>query len=196
MKATLTALLLATGTSLVTMASAHAGPWHSVQHKSVISFVSIKKGDVAEVHDFGEFKAQLDGKGHFELEIALSSVRTGLEQRDERMKSMLFEVAQFPTVSLKAKVEMSELEDLAVGAVKMLALDAELSMHGMQANKKITLALAKLSDSRIIASSSAPVIVNGDEFGFAGGIEKLRQVAGLSAISLAVPVNFVLTLEK
>ena len=54
------------------------------------------------------------------------------------------------------------------------------------------MAIARLSDSRVLVSSLKPVIVNAGVFDLANGIEELRELAGLPAISKAVPVSFVL----
>jgi len=47
-----------------------------------------------------------------------------------------------------------------------------------------------------VVSSLAPVIVQANEFGLVAGVEKLKELAGLPSISLAVPVSFVLTLAQ
>lgn len=45
-------------------------------------------------------------------------------------------------------------------------------------------------------NSFQPIIVNANEFDLVAGIDKLREIAGLSSISQAVPVSFVLTLTQ
>lgn len=47
-----------------------------------------------------------------------------------------------------------------------------------------------------MVSSFQPIIINANEFGLVAGVDKLRDIAGLSSISQAVPVSFVLTLTQ
>lgn len=56
--------------------------------------------------------------------------------------------------------------------------------------------LTKISDNKLMVSSFQPIIINANEFGLVAGVEKLRDIAGLSSISQAVPVSFVLTLMQ
>jgi hypothetical protein len=44
-----------------------------------------------------------------------------------------------------------------------------------------------------MVAATKPLIVDATKFGLSDGIEKLREIAGLSSISHAVPVTFVMT---
>ena len=77
-----------------------------------------------------------------------------------------------------------------------MSIEAKINLHGKTQTKVFNVLVAKLSETKIVVSSLQPVVVNGSEFELAAGIEKLREIAGLSAISQAVPVSFVLTLDK
>ncbi len=175
---------------------ASAGTWTVENDSSNVNFISIKKGDIAEVHHFNSVAGTLSDKGQFDFSIALASVATSIDIRDERMDSLLFEVDKYPNLTLKAKVDPKLLADLAVGSVKVATVDAEVALHGNKQNMAFTVSIAKLSESHILVASVAPIIVNADSFGLTAGVEKLREIAGLSAISKAVPVSFILNLKQ
>ncbi|ABV87796.1 YceI family protein [Shewanella pealeana] len=175
---------------------ASAGTWTVENDSSNVSFISIKKGDIAEVHHFNSVAGTLNDKGQFDFSIALASVATNIDIRDERMDSLLFEVDKYPKLTLKAKVDPKLLANLAIGSVTVATVDAEVALHGKKQKMAFTVSIAKLSDSHMLVASVAPIIVNADSFGMTAGVEKLREVAGLSAISKAVPVSFMLNLKQ
>ncbi|GIU12572.1 MULTISPECIES: YceI family protein [unclassified Shewanella] len=175
---------------------ASAGTWTVENDSSNVNFISIKKGDIAEVHHFKSVAGTLNDKGQFDFLIALASVATNIDIRDERMDSLLFEVDKYPQLTLKAQVDPKLLASLAIGSVTVATIDAEVALHGNKQKMAFTVSIAKLSDSHILVASVAPVIVNASSFGLTAGVEKLREVAGLSAISKAVPVSFMLNLKQ
>jgi len=75
-------------------------------------------------------------------------------------------------------------------------IDGKISLHGKQQTKTFSVILTKVSDNKLMVSSFQPIIVNANEFDLVAGVDKLRDIAGLSSISQAVPVSFVLTLIK
>ncbi len=182
-------------TSLMSAAS-FAADWQVKQGHSKVSFISIKKGDIAEVHDFKKVSGSLTPEGAFNLSIDLVSVDTGVEIRDERMQTMLFEVAKFPELGLSAVVNPKLLADLSVGSTLVTQIDGTIELHGKSRQITFDVLVAKLSDKKMVVSSMAPVIIQANDFDLVEGVNKLREVAGLSSISLAVPVSFVLTLSQ
>lgn len=184
-------------TALSAMVSVNcAANWQVTSADSRVSFVSVKKGEIGEVHHFKQLEGTLNDKGEFELKIPLASVSTGIEIRDERMQTLLFDVAQFPTLSLMAQVDAKAVDALAVGDTKQFDIDGKISLHGKEQSKTFSVLVAKLSDKKLFVSSLQPVVVNANEFALTAGIDKLREIAGLTSISTAVPVSFVLTLAQ
>ena len=64
-------------------------PWHLVNEESRLTFVSIKAGDVAEVHTFNTMTGTVTADGGATIEVSLDSVDTAIELRDERMRALL-----------------------------------------------------------------------------------------------------------
>ncbi|MCL1143042.1 YceI family protein [Shewanella gaetbuli] len=173
-----------------------AANWQVDNDLSSVSFISTKKGDIAEVHKFKQVSGTLDEQGKFSLTIDLASVDTGISIRDERMQGLLFEVAQYPTLTLSASVPPKLVNDLAVGSTTVADIEATIDLHGQQQKKVFKVLVAKLSDKKFMVTSLAPVVVQAQDFGLVAGVEKLRAIAGLSSISLAVPVSFVVGLHQ
>ncbi|BAJ02492.1 YceI family protein [Shewanella violacea] len=176
--------------------AASAAPWIVDSKNSNVNFISTKKVNVAEVHHFNSFSGQLDDSGKFALTIDLASVWTNIEIRDIRMKELLFEVGMYPTLVLSSQIDLSKLADIPVGATSVMEMSAELSMHQKKQTLPIQVTIAKLSNKQLLVVSTQPVIINAADFGYTPGIEKLREVAGLTSISQAVPVSFVLNLSR
>ncbi len=173
-----------------------AADWQVKQAHSKVSFISIKKADIAEVHDFKTVSGSLTPAGAFNLSIDLVSVDTGVEIRDERMQSMLFEVAKYPKLQLNSVINPQLLADLSVGSTLVTQIDGTIELHGKTKKQSFDVLVAKLSDKKMVVTSMSPVIVQAEDFGLTDGVNKLREIAGLSSISLAVPVSFVLTLSQ
>lgn len=164
--------------------------WSLVKDESTITFTSIKKGSVAEVHTFTEFAGQVLKDGQAAVDINLASAETNIEIRNERLDELLFDVSKFAGSKVKGKVDLSEIKTLAVGQSSKQELDLNLYLHGLFKGVKAQVQVVKLADNMFQVTSLKPVIVNAGDFGLAEGVEALRKVAGLPSISLAVPVTF------
>lgn len=178
------------------MSFSSVAQWQVIEQDSRVSFVSVKKGDIAEVHHFKQLKGILNDTGQFELTIPLISVATGIDVRDERMQHLLFEVSLYPELNLSAQVDSQMLKALAVDESKVVDIEGKIALHGKQQTKTFSVILTKVSDNKLMVSSFQPIIINANEFGLVAGVDKLRDIAGLSSISQAVPVSFVLTLTQ
>ncbi|MCX4190987.1 YceI family protein [Methylophaga sp. OBS1] len=176
-----------------TMAS--AASWQVDNGKSQLSFVSVKKNNIAEVHHFDWIAGSVSEAGDLALEIDLTSVNTGIEIRDSRMKEFFFEVDAYPTAALQARIDPAMIAELEAGQSNNLTVDAELDLHGQKQAVTMTLLVTKVSDSELLVVSNQPVILNVADYDLVKGLEKLRELAGLPSISQAVPVSFYLTLN-
>jgi hypothetical protein len=53
----------------------------------------------------------------------------------------------------------------------------------------------RLSNSRVMVQSMAPVLTRAVDFNLTAGVEALRSVVNLTSISAAVPVDFALVFD-
>lgn len=174
---------------------AHAG-WILANDASRVSFVTIKADQIAEVHRFRSVDGTIDDAGNAQVTIDLASVDTLIPIRDQRIREILFEVAKFPSATLTGKVDMAALDALADGQTTTIGVEGSLAMNGETLLLTIEFHVARLSDSRIVASTLQPVVVNASQVALVDGVEALREIAGLPTISPAVPVTAVLTFES
>lgn len=180
---------------LLTAMSTQAANWQLDNDQSQLNFISVKKGNVAEVHRFDRLSGSLSDGGAFTVEIDLESVNTNIDIRDQRMREFLFNSIDFPSASLSAQVAPKVVNDLTAGMSRTATVAAELSLHGQKQKLDIDVVVTKLSDDTLMLISAKPIVLNVSDFDLVQGIEKLRELAGLPSISHAVPISFYLTLN-
>ncbi len=176
--------------------NAQAHEWSVDSVNSKVTFVSIKKESIGEVHHFKTVVGNLRSDGHFELTIPLKSIDTGIAIRDERMQSLLFDVSRYPTVILSANLKKNILDNMQNGETKIMSVEGKLALHNLIQTINFNVLVAKLSDKKAIVTSMEPTIINASDFNLVEGINSLKEIAKLSSINTAVPVSFVLILNQ
>jgi polyisoprenoid-binding protein YceI len=159
-----------------------------VGDKSGLRFISVKNAAVAEVHHFRNLSGSLADNGRVEVTVPLVDVETLIPIRNERMQKMLFETVKFPTATLEAEVDMSALKALGNGDYTGMQVTVTVDLHGSRKAYTTTVGVARLGDE-IHVRTREPIVVNAADFELTAGVERLREVAGLSNISTAVPVT-------
>ena len=170
--------------------------WQLDNDKSSLSFISIKKNDIAEAHHFNQLSGSLDDQGKVIFDIALISVDTNIAIRNERMKEFLFNAEVFPKASFNAQLNMKLFNEIALGSSSLMTLVGEIDLHGQKQKVKVEVLVAKLSPTSFVVVSMKPVLLNAQRFGLTGGVKKLQELANLPSISNAVPVSFVLSFTR
>lgn len=178
-------------TSLLAALPAYAD-WTLDNSGSLLSFVSTKATDVAEVHTFDELSGSVGADGHARVVIQLASVNTLIPIRDERMREVLFQTNLFPTAIVDARIDIEKFQAMAVSTSQVLT--TEILLHVGEAELPVTaeLLVSRLAADRILITTLKPIIINAGSLGLSEGIEALREAAGLPSISKAVPVSFVI----
>lgn len=170
--------------------------WSVDSAGSNLSYVSVKAGDVAEANVFEKLSGSVGSDGMARIDIDLSSVRTGVDIRDERMREVFFNVAQNPTATVSAKLDPAAFEALAVGQSLTQELDATLSLKGLETPARTTVTVTRVSSDRVLAVSDAPVIISADSLNLGDGLAKLQELAGLPSITPVVPVSFSIAFDR
>ncbi|WP_347904534.1 YceI family protein [Pseudomonas purpurea] len=170
---------------------AHAD-WYLDGESSRLSFVTTKNAHVAEVQRFLVLHGKVDAKGLAQVQIELESINSGIPLRDERMRKALFEIKTFPEALISAQIDLRPINDLASGAQLELRLPLTVSLHGKQHDYSAELLATRLDDRRFQVVTLEPLVLNAKDFDLAPGVETLRTLAAVSAISLSVPVGAVL----
>ncbi|MFT5592818.1 MAG: polyisoprenoid-binding protein YceI [Oceanicoccus sp.] len=164
--------------------------WMLDTEESTLSFVTIKKNNIAEVSQFKQFVGSIDNKGKVSLSIDLSTVDTKISIRDERIKKHLFNASSYGSAMLEGFVDMSRISSLKLGGYYTDIVELTLSLHGVEKPVLAEVTVVKLDHDKWLVSSARPVIVNAGDHGLVKGIEVLKKLAGLESISFAVPVTF------
>lgn len=185
---------LCAGLLLLAALPAAAG-WALDNEGSRLSFVTIKAGNVGEVHSFGQLAGTVAEDGAVEVTVALASVDTLIPIRDERMRELLFNAAVFPTATVTARVNMATFSALEPGSAANAMLDATIEINDKRLPQAIDV-VARLSEHKVLVVCRAPFVVHAAAAGYVESIERLREIAGLPSISQAVPVTFVLTFVR
>lgn len=157
--------------------------------ESSLNFISIKNGAVGEVHSFSSIAGGIGESGEATVVVDLDSVETLIPIRNERMREMLFKTASFPEATVSAQVDPTVLEAAGEGGVLQVELPLQVSLHGVDANLTASLTVVGEGNGRVRVFSARPLLVNAASFDLEPGIEALRGIAGLSAISTSVPVT-------
>jgi polyisoprenoid-binding protein YceI len=163
--------------------------WNLESSTSQLSFLSIKKDTVGEVHTFKELLGSISAAGEVKISITLNSVETNIPIRNDRMKEFLFETAKFPLATAVGKLDMTKLDKVAVGEVTDWAMPLEITLHGKIQVKQLSLQVAKLSSGKIWVVTNKPLLLSTDEFELLQGVNKLKELAVLPSISSVVPVT-------
>ncbi|MDF3126566.1 YceI family protein [Rheinheimera sp. 1928-s] len=173
-----------------------AADWSVNSQQSSLNFVSVKNDVVAETHSFKELTGKLTSAGEFSVAIPVMSIDTIIPIRNERILEHVLAAKQYATINAKGKVDSKVLTGLKTGdsVVVDQALDLTLltQTQSLMAKVKVT----KVSDSQLVVTTVAPIMLDVNKFELNAGVEKLRELAGLNSISPMVPTTFSLVLVK
>lgn len=190
MKAVISSLArVATAVAMLVGTTTAWAQWELDATRSSVNFISIKNDSIAEVHSFAALQGSVGKDGKVQLTISLDSVETLIAIRNERMREMLFETVTFPTASVSATVAPELIETLSDGGTVTTDMSFTLALHGAEKSFTTSVVLSGESAGAIQVFTPAPVIVNAADFGLEAGVAALQSVAGLKAISTAVPVT-------
>ena len=170
--------------------------WQLDNEASQLSFISTKATHTAESHTFTKLQGSVNDAGQANLTIDIASVETMIPIRNERMGTMLFDIAAFPTAKFSAQVDIEAFNKLNVGAMKDMALNGELSLRNATLPLNAYVRVIKLDGNRVQVQTLKPIILKANSLSVIEGIEKLRNIAGLPSISHSVPVTFSLIFQQ
>ncbi len=172
------------------------GAWTVDSENSKLSYVSVKAGDVAEANVFESVKGTVAADGTAQIDIDLASVNTGVDIRNERMREVFFNVAENPIATVSAKLDPANFEKLSVGESVGYALDATLTLKGLEAPVRTDVTVTRIADDRILVVSDAPAIISAESLDLTGGLAQLQELAGLPSITPVVPVSFSIAFSR
>ena len=164
--------------------------WELDEAASRLGFASVKVGEIIEVHSFGELVGVVTPEGEASIGITLDGVETGIDIRNERMREMLFETDQYPTATIEAAIDAETYARLNVGERLQSEIEGTLSLHGVEAPVFAIVSVTRIGPHQIEVASAEPVILNVEDYNLSAGLDALREIANLPAITQSSPVTF------
>jgi OmpA-OmpF porin, OOP family len=154
-----------------------------------------KAESITEIHQFTGLTGTIDGGGNADVKIDLTSVSSGIDVRDVRMRFLLFETYKFPTAEVTAKIDMSKLQDLTSQIRDTYPLHFAVAMHGMTKDFDASVYVTRLSDKSVSVATAKPIVVKADDFGLTAGLAKLSEAVNGTPIVSAASFTFDLVFE-
>lgn len=181
---------------LLGLSSSAFADWTLLNDESSLHYVSIKSTNIAEMNRFKTLAGSVSEQGAVELKVDLSSVDTGVDIRDERMQTMLFDVAQFAQATVTGTVDLERVTKLEVGETYTDSITLNLALHGLSKEVSSQVQVTRLADDKVLITTLEPVVLNAADYKLAEGLEALRVIAQLPAISPVVPVTYSLVFQQ
>jgi polyisoprenoid-binding protein YceI len=182
----------ATASSSTAASAAASGALVLDAADSRLSFVSIKNNSVIEAHTFDTLSGRVGADGQASLDIALDSVQTGIELRDQRMRELLFQTGTHPKASITLTLDMAKVRDIPDGAHQLFDVEATLNLHNAPVKLPAQLRVTRTGADDWLVTSEKPVLVSAADCGLGEGLEALRNIVALQSIAGGVPVTFAL----
>jgi polyisoprenoid-binding protein YceI len=182
-----------------TLSSAHAA-WRVDNGQSTFDFVTSKAGmsgvgAIQEVQTFKQIGGTVSDDGKLEFSVDLASVETNIPLRNERLKEMLFKVANSPQATFTATVDAHRFQAMRPGALADIDLNGQLTISGQSNALSAHLRVVKLASGALQVSTRAPIVVNLKDYGLQDGVEALRNVMNLNVLASSAPVTFSVVLK-
>jgi len=172
------------------------GPWDLKSKESRIHYTTIKNANIAESNSFSLFSGEITNDGNAQIDIALNSVQTNIDTRDERMKRIVFKTTDFPSATIKAALPMAEFGALAVGGRKFLENEVSVSLAGKSSSYDAQFTVTRLGPNEALVESTLPIMVAVEDFDFVADVAELQKLAKLNSITPVVPVSFSLVFKR
>jgi hypothetical protein len=169
--------------------------WTLNSSDSRFFYVTSKSSAVSEINNFGELKGNINDQGEASLQITLASVDTNIDIRNERMRNIVFEIADYPLATVNMAVDNTLLANLSAGESLVQEFQASVGLHGQEQDVAALMQIVKNEEGGLIVTLARPLLINAALFGLASGVEELREIAKLPSINHNVIVDFTLQFD-
>lgn len=180
---------------LAGLGSAQAQDWLLNAGASHFYMQTAKAGTVIEIHQFTGLDGKVTKSGDASVKIDLTSISSGVDVRDVRMRFLLFETYKFPNAEITAKLDMSKLQDLLTTTRIAYPLKFTLAMHGVTKDIEAPVTVTRISDKSISVATAKPIVITAESLGLAAGIAKLSEAVNGTPIIAAASFTFDLVFE-
>lgn len=178
------------------LANSAFADWTLDAENSNISYGTIKNSMIGESNTFKTISGTIDDNGHINIDISLASVDTQLELRDERMRDIVFKVAENVSAKLSGDMNLEAHNDQAVGTSRVIEATIALELVGEKLEHDVMLVVTRLAENKVMVTPHGVIFIDADEYELLDALEELRELAGLDSIASVVPMSFYLTFTK
>ncbi len=154
-----------------------------------------KANSITEIQQFTGLTGTVDGKGNADVKIDLTSIASGIDVRDVRMRFLLFETYKFPNAEVTAKIDLTKLQNLTSEIRDTYPLHLTVAMHGLTKDFDAAVYVTRLSDKSVSVATAKPIVVKTDDFGLTAGLAKLMDAINGTPIVSAASFTFDLVFE-
>jgi OmpA-OmpF porin, OOP family len=195
MQAFITRATLVLAVTAGCLGGARAQEWLLNSGASHFYMQTVKANSIFEVHQFTGLDGSISNSGDASVKIDLTSVASGVDVRDVRMRFLLFETYKFPSAEVTAKLDMAALQALLTTTRITYPLKFKLALHGLSQEIETPVTVTRVSDKSISVASAKPIVITADAFGLGPGIAKLTEAVGGTIIATGATITFDLLFE-
>ncbi len=178
------------------LSSASAQQWVLNGGASHFYMQTAKAELIVEIHQFPGLEGTINDRGDANVKIDLTSVSSGIDVRDVRMRYLLFETYKFPVAEVNAHLDMSRLQDITRQTRVVYPLHFTLSLHGLSKEFETLVNVTRLSDHAVSVSTVKPIVVTTEDFALTAGLAKLSAAINGTPIVAAASFTFDLLFES
>lgn len=188
------AVVVATSTAhAIISPNAPSNGWTLDAENSKISFGSVKNHYNGESHSFAEISGSVSPSGEAVVAIALASVQTNVDKRNERLIKHVFTAG--PTAELSAQIDMDAMASLPVGGMTNMMVEGDLTLLGEPIPLDVSMFAVRVAEDKVVVMSDDLIFLAADEAGLDTGLDTLADLAGLDDITRAVPASLRLVFD-
>jgi polyisoprenoid-binding protein YceI len=189
-----------TDPTLSSTASRPVQSWAVDNNQSAVNFVTTKAGQagvagISENQTFKRYAGGIDTQGKVSLVIDLASVDTGVDIRDERLRTMLWNVKATPQATFTAQLSGETLKAVGASGMQNIELNGQLQMAGQTKPVVANVRVSRLASNQLLVVTRQPILINANDYGLRAGVEAMREVMGLNFLAGSAPVSFSLVLN-
>ena len=186
----------AIASAILLMSTAAHAEWKLDGAASSFYYVTNKAATVSEVNTFKGLSGAIADSGAATLSIDLATVDTAVDVRNQRMRDIVFQVAQFPKADVSVKVDSGALSALKAGTSVTGSYPVSVSLHGVTAELMADLQVTRLDAATLQVQLARPLIVAASSFALVDAVEEMRKLANLASITPNVVVDFTLVYRQ
>ena len=164
--------------------------WVVDTKNSHVGFASVKNKTIAENHRLTGLTGSVGSDGEALVSIDLATVETLVPIRNERIREILFDVANFPSATIQTKLDMDQINSISSGETEGLRIPLSIGLKSIKISKSVMVNVVRSGENIYDVASADPIMIRASDFSLLDGIKTLKEMAGLQSIEPVVPVTF------